>query len=172
MIVVGQAPGSRTNPAEPLSGASGRRLANLCELPLNDFLLCFERVNLLASYPGPNGKGDAFFLTEARAAAAALIGKIATRKFVVLLGLNVARAFGHRAPWFAWRDAFKDSETWIAVAPHPSGISHWWNDPRNVRQAREFWRYLAFNSASRIRSATALIISGGTEFPNRSHRCA
>lgn len=118
MILVGQAPGPRTDPGEPLSGRC---------------------VNLLGAYPGRSGKGDAFPAGEARLAAAALDARGA---LVVLLGLGVTRAFKVAAPWFGRRGAF-------VVAPHPSGVSRWWNEAGNRRRARRFWRALARSAAAR-----------------------
>jgi hypothetical protein len=28
----------------------------------------------------------------------------------------------------------------VAILPHPSGVNHWYNDPRNVARARRFLR--------------------------------
>jgi hypothetical protein len=57
---------------EPLTGASGRRLAAMCGLSHAAFLARFDRQNLLTYWPGeaPSG-GDRFPLDEARAAAEA-----------------------------------------------------------------------------------------------------
>jgi len=61
----------------------------------------------------------------------------------VLLGGKVAAAFYmHRRPLFRWLDEFGDGAL-VAVAPHPSGVSRWWNDPANLRRARRFWHKLA-----------------------------
>jgi len=141
VIVVGQAPGPSTDPAEPLSGASGRRLASLCGLDLPDFLARFERVNLLTTYPGRLGKGDAFPMAFAREAAAAMAERVTSRRITVMLGLNVARAFGMQRLTFF--ELTRLPHGYVVVAPHPSGVSHWWNDPSNVSLARLFWRALA-----------------------------
>jgi uracil-DNA glycosylase len=140
IVIVGQAPGPSSNRREPLTGASGRRLASLCGMTADEFCSRFERVNLLARYPGKLGKGDAFDLAAGRSAAFRLLPRMVGRRSV-LLGGKVAASFGLRAaPMFAWR---RIGGAVVAVAPHPSGISHWWNDPRNVRRARRFWRRLA-----------------------------
>ena len=46
-LIIGQAPAAGSNPREPLSGNSGRRLAALCGIPHEAFLDAFERVELL-----------------------------------------------------------------------------------------------------------------------------
>lgn len=131
MTVVGQAPGPNTDPAEPLSGASGRRLAALCGSAFP-----FERVNVLDAWPGRCGKGDAFPKPVRSPLVRSLAAGGADHR-VVLLGRSVASLFGLAAvPWFEWRGRF-------VVVPHPSGISHWWNDPANVERARRFWWALA-----------------------------
>jgi uracil-DNA glycosylase len=139
-MIIGQAPGPRTDHREPLSGASGRRLAALCGLPLSVFLARFERVNLVRRHPGKLAKGDAFPRAIARRNAARLLPLMRGRR-VVLLGRNVADAFGlAHLSMFVWH---RVGGVEVAVAPHPSGVNHWWNDPRNVRRARRFWRKLA-----------------------------
>lgn len=77
-------------------------------------------------FPGKNGKGDAF-------PRATVLPRLPAT--AVLLGRSVARAYGHDAPWFEWRPVGRKL---VAAAPHPSGISHFWNDPRNTRRARRF----------------------------------
>lgn len=140
MTVVGQAPGPNTDPSEPLSGASGRRLAALCGLTYAEFRRRFRLVNVLDGHPGRSGKGCAFPSAEARKSASDLLMGMAGHP-TVLLGRAVPAAFGlAAAPWFEWRQ----SGGWpVAATPHPSGISHWWNEPANVRRARRFWRRLA-----------------------------
>lgn len=140
-LIVGQAPSRLSDPREPLSGRSGRRLAALCGMDLDGFLAAFERVNLIGSHPGKAaGKGDAFPMARARRAAVVVSARFHGRE-VVLLGGNVAAAFSvarmtllhwHRAPGFEF-----------ALCPHPSGVCLWWNDPANEKAARAFWRRLA-----------------------------
>ena len=144
-LIVAQAPSSRSDPSEPLAGASGRRLAALCGLELDDFLARFERVNLLPRYPGRAAKGDRWDHVRARLVACSMTPRLRRRR-TVLLGWNVAHAF-HMLDreWFEWADEIGDGAL-VAVAPHPSGISHFWNDHRNVRRACWFWHLLAARS--------------------------
>jgi hypothetical protein len=58
------------------------------------------------------------------------------RGTVVFAGKRVARAFGHVEDYYVW-----DGKR--VTMPHPSGINHHWNEPRNVRRARRFLRSLA-----------------------------
>lgn len=145
-ILIGQAPGPRSDPEHPLSGRCGERLADLCGLSLPQFLDAFERANLIKRFPGKSGKGDHFPINEARKEVVELLifGRLAGRR-VVLLGDHVATAFGFPAKQverLRWN--FVDgSGLSIAFCPHPSGISHWWNDKANVAKARRFWRELA-----------------------------
>ena len=118
----------------------------------------FDRVNLLARFPGKaKGKGDACPRSEAeRGAARMAMAGIFKGRLVVLLGAGVARVFGIR-DYFMPSDlcvprgrvpllAFDFTPLFpggVALCPHPSGISMWWNEPANVDAAREFWRVLA-----------------------------
>lgn len=139
-MIVGQAPGPRTDPRRPLDGPSGRRLERLAGLPPGALPARAEVVNLLRRWPGrSSGNGDAFPAAEAGAAARRLLRRLRGRT-VVLLGLGVARAFSARAEWFAWQRL--PGGVLAAVAPHPSGVNHWWNDAGNVRRAARFFKRL------------------------------
>lgn len=143
VLLVGEAP-SRAIDHQPSLGLLREDLAELAgvEHPIEWWLL-FARANLLPRWPGrsPGGKGDRFPREEARRRARRLRGRFGRFSRVVLLGRRVEGAFDLRGSgWFAWRDAFK---TRVAVAPHPSKVSRWWNDSNNVALARTFWRELA-----------------------------
>lgn len=57
---------------------------------------------------------------------------------MLLAGKGVARAFGvGDARFFEWLDL---GGAMVAVIPHPSGISHWWNAPANRKKAARFMR--------------------------------
>lgn len=147
-LLVGQAP-SRS--ASDLLGGSGARIARLAGLSLEQYESRLARVNLLEEWPGRVGDGDALPPREARAAWRALIPELAGRRRVVLLGRGVARAAGlDGAPWWSevelevyGRRAFSVT---LAVVPHPSGVSRWWNDPVGVLRARAWWRELVRSS--------------------------
>jgi len=146
-LIIGQAPGPNTDPAVPLGGRCGDRLAEICGLELDAFHLLFERVNLLNRFPGKAAKGDLFPLDEARYLAGRLLinGDLRDRT-VVLLGENVARAFflppGTKT--LAWLPGLALER--LAISPHPSGVNRWWNDSTNLRRARRFWRRLTINA--------------------------
>lgn len=141
-LLIGQAPGRRGN-AEPLSGRSGRRLSALCGMPLEQYLQEFERINLLEEFPGKAGKGDRFPMREAKVQAFFRRSLFVHQdRRVVLLGLRVAEAFGFtdRAPLLRW---MSDGNASVAICPHPSGVSLWWNDRGHRLQALHFWSALA-----------------------------
>lgn len=131
--IVGEAPSMRTS--RPFAGASGRRLAELADASLDDLRGRFRLVNLLAHWPGPNphGKGAAWNARAARDRAAT----VRLPPGSLLCGRRVARAFGRSSqPFFEWVGG-------VAVIPHPSGVSRWWNDPGNYELARRFVREAA-----------------------------
>lgn len=137
VLVVGQAPSASSDPVVPLSGPSGRRLASLCALSLEEFLTAYECVNLVQAFPGKLAKGDAFPMGPARRRAVEVMGARREPLRLVLLGGNVSRAFGLMpAPLLSWRPLGRHR---AAVCPHPSGVCQWWNDPLNVGQARSLW---------------------------------
>jgi len=139
-LLIGQAPSGSSDSDEPLSGRSGRRLAELCDLEFDAYLRLFERRNLLQDLPGKAGKGDqSVTLREGRVLARACLGLCVGRR-VVLLGFSTARMFDLVGPALAfsphWRGEF-------AFCPHPSGVNSWWNVAENQARARRFWRKLA-----------------------------
>jgi len=142
-LIIGQAPSRRSVLGEPLSGRSGRRLAALCGLGRTSFLARFDRANLLSYWPGPSPSGgDRFPMAEAKAAAAAMAEVVAARDVVVLLGASVAGALGLRQlEPLKWSRFARDCAH-VAVCPHPSGKSLWWNRPENVERAQSFWAEL------------------------------
>lgn len=128
-----------------LTGASGRRLAGLCgyegegTLPVLQFCQDFRRTNVVVR---PEQWRDPFAV---RAGVARVVARLSEGDRVVLLGGRVAAAFHVGSPLFEWGLAVEvDAGVgWTyARSPHPSGRSHWWNDPANVAVAREFWTRL------------------------------
>lgn len=161
-LLVGQAP---PKPREalpegylPLQGLPERRLARLAGLAsVAELWSMFDRVDLLGWYPGPkdrkeyhlpslgyqkhNWDGHRFPMREARLAAGRLMafGRLAyTYRVVVLCGRKVADAFGlklHQVPWTDLADGVR-----YLVLPHPSGVSHYWNDELNWHRAAGIFR--------------------------------
>jgi len=148
VALVGQTPSAT---ADQLEGHAGARIARLIGVS-TDVLYAhqrFARVNLLTEFPGKAGeKGDLFDLRAARERAPAVLAKIGPDAVVVCLGLNVLKAFAAYLPRGAcsrarFYDAVPglDGRTYV-LAPHPSGISHYWNEPENVSAAERFFRGL------------------------------
>lgn len=141
-LLIGQAPSRGSDPALPLSGRSGGRLAALCGVDASDLRRRFDLLNLLDRWPGKDGKRDAFPVDAARRRAIDLLlsGRMFGRR-VVMLGGAVALTFGiRRYDYLRWS---ANETLTLAVAPHPSGVSRWWNDEANVEIARAFWHDLA-----------------------------
>ena len=130
IILVAQAPGRRSK--EPLDGAAGRRLAALAGLDHAEFLKRFERVNLLDDQ---SGQPD---VRAMRDRADDLRKRWNGRK-AVLLGRHVALAFRLVNEDYEWfKPVQVEPGLELAVMPHPSGISTWWNAAENVKSARKF----------------------------------
>jgi uracil-DNA glycosylase len=132
-LIVGQAPSKDSR--FPLVGPSGDRLSRILGRPIGE---AADVANLLGWWPGGEGKDDEFPLAAATVAASHLLASDLQHRRLVLLGLQVARAFGvgclayfewHRLGWHV-----------VAAYPHPSGVSRWWNDPSHRRAAREWLR--------------------------------
>lgn len=118
-----------------MDGPSGRRLERLLGIEEGQLHRAARVVNLIPWWPGPSasGKGDRFPSSSARLAAS----RVRLRGTVLLAGRGVARAFGVRAPFFEWA---RVGPARVAVIPHPSGVSRWWNEPANLERAERFMR--------------------------------
>lgn len=151
-LVLGQAPpGPReTLPRgwRPLAGPAEQRLARLAGMSVEQLWGHFDRTNLLSWYPGLKERskkhdvskgyklhtsdGDVFPIKEARMAASNL--KLTQYRSVLLLGSSVARAFGLKGQLFELQ---KRGTTRLLAFPHPSGVSHYWNDKANTKKAQK-----------------------------------
>ncbi len=134
--IFGQAPGRTGDPARPLDGRAGGRLAALLGASTYEELAArFHLRNVLDKYPGPKGrKGDDFPPGLARRAAIAHKRKFHPGDRVVLLGLGVAAAFQVPGPLLS-RWLVRGGPHYL-IAPHPSGVSLVWNDPAFVLRVR------------------------------------
>lgn len=149
VVLIGQAPSRSGDPCYPLTGRFGRKIQELARITEWTYLRKTVRINVLPVYPGTNGKGDAFPLNKARhmARTIAELGVFDCGRDVVMFGWNVARVFGMpKTAWLMWERPYRvlgePCSTRVAVSPHPSGVSTWWNDPENLRRASAFWRGL------------------------------
>lgn len=150
VLLVGAAPGPAfARPYRPLhpvpATGSGGRLAQVMGVSPETYLRLFDRTNLLTEPAGRwANREDRFPIAVARNAARAMEPLLRDRR-VVMLGRDVARAFGvdPALPFHEWRGVYLEHAgvvATIAVAPHPSGRCRWYNDPANLRAARLFWR--------------------------------
>jgi hypothetical protein len=155
--LIGQAPGPKTDPDLPLyplpRTSAGGRLKKLTGLTTGQYLKAFDRVNLLHKFPGRTGTDDKFPMPPARVAAMAIRPLLAGRH-VVLLGTGVARAFDLDIEVLTWHKLHCGrGPAWplrwasVAVLPHTSGRSRWYNCEENVARARQFLADLIGNSA-------------------------
>lgn len=134
-LLVGQAPGPRTFGRPAFDGPSGRRLSKLLGA---DLLERVDAVNLVQYWPGPSkhGKGCHFPLREAIEAAKEL--DLEGRPVVLLAGRGVARAFEVRLK--SYFETFEVRGVPAMIVPHPSGVSHWWNNGENLARAARVLR--------------------------------
>ena len=124
-------------PYLPLTGRSGERIARLAGVRyVDDFA---DAANL---YPNPRPK---WRVRDAQNAADWLRRHTPADQPIVALGERVARAF--RLDGLALFTFQRIGGRPFAVAPHPSGLSRWWNDETNVERARAFFRELARSSS-------------------------
>jgi uracil-DNA glycosylase len=138
--LIGQAPGPNGASWKPFDGSSGKKLADLAGISREMFLSIFQRRNLLDTWPGKAGKGDAFRIEDGKLAAAYLRIEFHAGDCVLCAGSAVLRCFGFRnVPWCTWT-----YEQGIAFAkiPHPSGINRLWNDLGMTRDVQHFLQNL------------------------------
>lgn len=146
-IILGQAP-SRGGDGTPFSGESGKRLLQLTGLPDRKTLEhYFELANLLPDIqPRSRGShaGDEFDPRLAQSAAFQLFNSFTENRVVIACGTKVWRAcFGERrASLYAERSLLWSEQVRVSLHlfPHPSGASHYWNDPMRGKTAAFFLR--------------------------------
>lgn len=143
-LLVGQAPGPNTDPDCPLEplprSGTGGRLAELAGLTPAQYSRLFERTNLLFTFPGRWKRDDKWPAREARIAASAM-KPLLFRRSVILVGRNVADAFGYASDQLDFHEWYED-DRWgfqVAAVPHASGRNHWYRKPGNEAAARAFW---------------------------------
>ncbi len=151
-VFIGQAPSRHGDPTKPLTGSPGRKLAALASMMPMEFYVSTVRTNVLLRYVGASGAGDAFPMTDARSRAVEMVAKLADR-VVVFVGRRVAEVFGCKRSWFDWEEGnFSVGDPMVrcrrAVMPHPSGRNRFWNDSRNVQEARRFMSELMVRRSS------------------------
>lgn len=69
----------------------------------------------------------------------------------ILLGRRIATAFGAKGEYLKW---FNHGSAEFCIVPHPSTLSAWWKNSRNLERGRAFLR--------------ALAVAGGVTFEARS----
>lgn len=145
MILIGEAPAQHGEQAPPFTGPCDTRLKNTIG---HDWRKQFAAVNVLDYWPGSAGpKGALFDMAAASIAASAIARTIAAtvrNPLVFVCGWRTAQAFriiGARR-FFERREIAPTVGKNIPayVVPHPSGISHWWNDRENRRHAVWFFK--------------------------------
>ncbi len=135
----------------PFRGRSGKRVADLLGVSLDEMHLFLEARNLLPERPtrpvGSAGKGDGFPVAEAKAAASSIV--LGGRR-AILAGKRVGRAFGLPA-----RAKFLDEVDLrggrVLLLPHPSGIVLWWNSKENRERAASAIRRFVFEDPSKVK---------------------
>lgn len=133
-LIIGQAPARGST--MPFVGQSGRRLARLAGLDLEELHRRVEMTNILEEWPGRTGKGDDFPMALAREKAAALIQRLERQepRRILLMGRKVKRAMGANVyEYFQWWPFDQHN---AMIFPHPSGVNHLWNEAGTHMLAR------------------------------------
>lgn len=124
----GNSPVEYHNDFYALTGASGKRLAELAGVHYLNFYMLTERTNVVELLPQ----------WRDRALVQESVGQIRHRmagRRTILLGSRVSAAFGFTAEPLTW---VTEADREVARMPHPSGRNHWWNDRQNYESARAF----------------------------------
>lgn len=128
---------------QPLVGKASQWLANVAEMPHEEFLVKTERANLMSK---PTSRWPASY---ARTAACRMFGARYTPsdfKAIVLLGRRVQAAAWPillvQAPFTPMGLAGYWHRTPVYFVPHPSGRCRWWNDLTNRRGAGILLRHI------------------------------
>jgi uracil-DNA glycosylase len=137
-LLVGEAPSKNEETPKPLEGRIGRRLAKFADVPFEEYLELFDRINLLPLRQDTAEKGFQFDIEVAKQNAKKLRAEQPERRHVILLGKRVAEAFELPLRYF---EEMRDDHIYVII-PHPSGINRWYNEPRNLTEVQMFMRSL------------------------------
>jgi uracil-DNA glycosylase len=147
-LFIGQAPSRETEGKPPFTGKCGSFLAGLMGLTQEEMLATHDFLNVLDHYPGKGVGGDKFPMVEATVKARKMLPTLRGRS-IILLGANVARAFGAKQFSYLTQYEIRNPENladiivpWMVVIPHPSGINRHWNKPANRDVVRKFFSSL------------------------------
>lgn len=160
-LIVGQAP-ARSGDGTPFSGRSGNRLCQLLGVTsVDDLKQWFELDNLIPDKlpKRPSGRGDMFHVKRAERHARELVANSPGGRIIIACGRQVWTAFGCdlSIEWFG--DCLlpnaKGELVVLKLFPHPSGLSHFWNDHANVQRAADALKAVGFSAymMRRIRSS-------------------
>jgi hypothetical protein len=116
--------GSRNSTADKLVIMSG--------LTREQFMRTFDRRNVLDA--------EVWDQRSARQAGERLKKKLSGK--VVVLGREVWRALGFHNRSDEWFSVRVENDVSYVLVPHPSGVSHWYNDAKNVKRVERFLRDL------------------------------
>lgn len=141
-VLLGQAP-ARSGDGRPFTGRSGERLQGLLGLSSYDQLEeVFHLDNVIHHKQDRlDQKGDEFPLELARknAQIRVMTYQISRYHDIICCGKQVWKAMGFKqAPWFS---GVTKSSLRFWLFPHPSGVSTFWNAPRNRTDAADFLKH-------------------------------
>ena len=117
-------------------------------LTQEEMLGSHDFLNVFSRYQGKGAGGDRFPFPEAARLATAMCPLLQDRR-VILLGANVARAFG--AKLFRYLEVYelRDPQNvrrivtpFLSVIPHPSGVNRLYNNPETKHNVSFFLRRL------------------------------
>lgn len=155
LLFIGQAPSQESDGQPPFTGRCGKFLASLLDTTQDKMLEDYDFVNVFERWQGKDVGGDKFPHLEASVKAKAMIPSLSGRT-VVLLGHNVARAFGAQGfryfEYYTIRNPQKREQIIVplmSVMPHPSGRVRYWNIPDNRELARKFLNSLKVQTKPR-----------------------
>jgi uracil-DNA glycosylase len=131
-LLLGESPARDGDPIRPLALRPAARIANLMGWETEDpYAALLERFDV-ANAIERREDAEPWDPARARARVRALLAERRPR-VLICLGRRAAAAAGHDGDWYEWRDRPGRS---VALAPHPSGRNHAWNDPATAGRVR------------------------------------
>lgn len=142
-VLLGQAP-ARAGDGRPFSGPSGQKLCAVLGIDYYAGLAnAFDLRNLISEVQmrKANSKGDLFPKDVAAENWKRMRETLEPGRIILAAGRSVSTVLSlpPRCPLFEpYPIEVPEGVVTVYSIPHPSGISHWWNSPRNVRMAKDF----------------------------------